>query len=108
MEDHANSNLERLRRFDPLLKCVISTTEKTAMEQGARRLRHCCRSLPAGPYTAFLGGKEFLWWFPAIARRGAQNPTKIRFEKKKPPLSHASKKQEPFSSPSSRWSSGHG
>ena len=44
--------LARLRRFDPLLKCVMSYTEKTALEQAAR----ADQEIAAGRYRGSLHG----------------------------------------------------
>jgi Asp-tRNA(Asn)/Glu-tRNA(Gln) amidotransferase A subunit family amidase len=44
--------LERLRRFDPLLECVVSYTEKTAFEQA----QHADREIAAGHYRGPLHG----------------------------------------------------
>jgi Asp-tRNA(Asn)/Glu-tRNA(Gln) amidotransferase A subunit family amidase len=44
--------LERLKRYDPLLKCVITLTEKRALEQAAR----ADREIAAGHYRGPLHG----------------------------------------------------
>lgn len=55
--------LSRLKRFDPLLKCVVNLTEETAMTQAAR----ADRELAAGQYRGPLhgipwGAKDLIAW----------------------------------------------
>jgi hypothetical protein len=55
--------LDRLRRYDPLLKCVVTLTEETALEQAAR----ADREIAAGNYRGPLhgvpwGAKDIIAW----------------------------------------------
>ena len=70
--------LERLKRYDPILKCVVSSTEDLAMLQA----RRADEEIAAGHYRGLLHGiptvrKTFL---PraASAPPGAQNRTSIK------------------------------
>jgi Asp-tRNA(Asn)/Glu-tRNA(Gln) amidotransferase A subunit family amidase len=55
--------LERLRRYDPLLKCVVTLTEETAMEQAAQADRAIASGAYRGPLHGVpWGAKDIIAW----------------------------------------------
>jgi Asp-tRNA(Asn)/Glu-tRNA(Gln) amidotransferase A subunit family amidase len=58
-----NLYLARLKRFDPLLKCVVTLTEKTALEQAERADREIADGKYRGPLHGIpWGAKDIIAW----------------------------------------------
>jgi Asp-tRNA(Asn)/Glu-tRNA(Gln) amidotransferase A subunit family amidase len=55
--------LDRLKRFDPLLNCVVTLTEKTAQEQAERADREIAEGKYRGPLHGIpWGAKDIIAW----------------------------------------------
>ena len=68
--------LARLRRFDPLLKCVMSYTEKTALEQAARADQEIAAGRYRGPLHGIPWGAKDLIAYPGYPTTWGATPFK--------------------------------
>jgi len=70
--------LDRLRRYDPLLRCVITLTEALALEQAARADAEIARGLYRGPLHGIPWGAKDLLTVPGYRTTWGSVPYKDR------------------------------
>ncbi len=70
--------LARLRRFDPLLKCVMAYTEETALAQAARADQEIAAGRYRGPLHGIPWGAKDLIAFPGYPTTWGATPFKDR------------------------------
>ena len=69
--------LERLRRYDPLLKCVVTFTDELALKQAERADQQLRRSMISDRFTGFPSDSRTSSPTRATPRRGASGNTAI-------------------------------
>jgi Asp-tRNA(Asn)/Glu-tRNA(Gln) amidotransferase A subunit family amidase len=70
--------LERLRRFDPLLKCVVNLTERLALEQAAQADKEIALGRYRGPLHGIPWGAKDLIAYPGYPTTWGATPFKER------------------------------
>ncbi len=70
--------LDRLKRFDPLLKCVVTLTEKVALEQAAAADREIASGKYRGPLHGIPWGAKDLIAYPGYPTTWGATPFKGR------------------------------
>ncbi len=68
--------LERLKRFDPLLKCVVTQTEEVAREQAARADAEIAAGIYRGPLHGIPWGAKDLVAYPGYPTTWGATPYK--------------------------------
>jgi hypothetical protein len=68
--------LDRLKRFDPLLKCVVTLTEETAKKQAAKADRELAAGIYRGPLHGIPWGAKDLIAYPGYPTTWGASPFK--------------------------------
>ena len=101
--------LDRIEKFDPKLKCVITVTRDLALQQAAPRgLRARARASTRGPSRGSRGAPRTSWTPRASRRRGGPSPTRTACPRPTPRSSTGSTRRAPCwsrSCRSARWRS---
>jgi len=75
--------LDRVRRYDPVLRCVITLTEKTALEQARQADREIAAGNYRGPLHGVPWGAKDLMAFPGYRTTWGAAPYKNQIRKEK-------------------------
>jgi len=89
-------HLGRLKRFNPLLKCVVTLTEDLALAQAARADAEIAAGKYRGPLHGIPWGAKDLIAYPGIPRRGAPRSSRAGCSTTRP-------RPPPRDSSASRW-----
>jgi hypothetical protein len=78
--------LGRLRRFDPLLKCIVMLTERTAHEQAEKADAELAAGIYRGPLHGISWGAKDLMPTPATRPRGVRRRSRSGSSTRRPRL----------------------